>query len=160
MERFEGRIAVVTGGGTGMGRELAHQLAAEGCHVATCDVSADAITETRALALEGAPSGTRVMTFVADVSNESQVIAFRGAVSTEFSTNHINLLFNNAGIGGGGSIITDDRAEWERTFAVDWGGVYNGTRTFLPMLIAADEGHVINTSSINRCRLLVFIRRT
>jgi NAD(P)-dependent dehydrogenase (short-subunit alcohol dehydrogenase family) len=149
MERFEGRIAVVTGGGTGMGRELAHQLAAEGCHVAMCDVSADAITETRTLALDGAPSGTRVMTFVADVSNESQVIAFRDAVSTEFSTDHINLLFNNAGIGGGGSIITDDRAEWERTFAVDWGGVYNGTRTFLPMLMAADEGHVINTSSIN-----------
>lgn len=149
MERFAGRIAVVTGGGTGMGRELVQQLAAEGCHVATCDVSADVMTETKGLALKGAPSDTRVTTFVADVSDESQVIAFRDEVSTEFETNHINLLFNNAGIGGGGSIITDDRAEWERTFDVDWGGVYHGTRTFLPMLLAADEGHVINTSSIN-----------
>ena len=149
MERFEGRIAVVTGGGTGMGRELVRQLAAEGCHVATCDVFADAMAETKALALEGAPSGTRVTTFGADVSNESQVLAFRDAVVTELATDHVHLLFNNAGIGGGGGFVDDDRSEWERTFGVDWGGVYNGTRTFLPMLLAADEGHVVNTSSIN-----------
>jgi len=149
MERFEGRIAVVTGGGTGMGRELVRQLAAEGCHVATCDVFADTMTETKALALEGAPSGIRVTTFVADVSDEPQVLAFRDAVATELATDHIHLLFNNAGIGGGGSMINDDRVDWERTFGVDWGGVYNGTRTFLPMLLAADEGHVVNTSSIN-----------
>jgi len=149
MERFEGRIAVVTGGGTGMGRELVRQLASEGCHVSTCDVSAEAMAETQALALGGAPSGTKVTTFVADVSDEAQVIAFREAVSSELATDHIHLLFNNAGIGGGGSMISDDRADWERTFGVDWGGVYNGTRTFLPMLMAADEGHVVNTSSIN-----------
>ena len=124
MDRFEGRIAVVTGGGTGMGRELVRQLAAEGCHVATCDVFDDAVAETKELALEGGPSGTRVTTFVADVSDESQVIAFRDAVAAEHATEHINLLFNNAGIGGGGSIVTDDRGEWERTFGIDWGGVY------------------------------------
>lgn len=149
MERFEGRIAVVTGGGTGMGRELVRQLAAEGCHVSTCDVSVEAMAETQALALGEAPSGTKVTTFVADVSDEAQVIAFREAVSNELATDHIHLLFNNAGIGGGGSMIGDDRSDWERTFGVDWGGVYNGTRTFLPMLMAADEGHVVNTSSIN-----------
>ncbi len=149
MDEFGGRIAVVTGGGTGMGAELVRQLAAEGCHVATCDVSAEAMAETKAAALGGAPTGTRVATFEADVSDESRLIAFRDLVSTELATDHINLLFNNAGIGGGGSMITDARDEWERTFDVDWGGVYNGTRTFLPMLLAADEGHVINTSSIN-----------
>jgi NAD(P)-dependent dehydrogenase (short-subunit alcohol dehydrogenase family) len=149
MERFEGRIAVVTGGGTGMGRELVRQLAAEGCHVATCDVSADAMGETRSLALDGAPAGTRVTTHVADVSKESEVLAFRDAVATELATTHINLLFNNAGIGGGGSIIADDRAEWERTFGVDFGGVYFCTRAFLPMLLAAEEGHLVNTSSVN-----------
>jgi NAD(P)-dependent dehydrogenase (short-subunit alcohol dehydrogenase family) len=149
MERFEGRIAVVTGGGTGMGRELVRQLAAEGCHVATCDVSVDDMSETKRLALDGAPSGTKVTTFEANVSDESQAGAFSETVSSEHATDHINLLFNNAGIGGGGSFVTDDRAMWERTFGVDWGGVYNCTRAFLPMLMAADEGHVVNTSSIN-----------
>lgn len=149
MEQFEGRIAVVTGGGTGMGRELVRQLAAHGCDVATCDVFDNALAESRALALEGAPPDTRVTTFVADVSDERQVIAFRDAVSTELATDHVNLLFNNAGIAGGGSFVTDDRSEWERTFGVDWGGVYFSTRAFLPMLMAAEEGHVVNTSSIN-----------
>jgi NAD(P)-dependent dehydrogenase (short-subunit alcohol dehydrogenase family) len=77
------------------------------------------------------------------------VVAFSGAVASEHATDHINLLFNNAGIGGGGSVVTDNRAMWERTFGVDWGGVYNCTRAFLPMLMAADEGHLVNTSSIN-----------
>jgi NAD(P)-dependent dehydrogenase (short-subunit alcohol dehydrogenase family) len=149
MERFEGRIAVVTGGGTGMGRELVRQLAAAGCDVATCDVLAEAMAETKDLALEGAPAGTRVVTFVADVSDESAVIAFRDAVSAELATDHIHLLFNNAGIGGGGSFVADERVDWERTFGVDWGGVYNATRAFLPLLLAADEGHVVNTSSVN-----------
>jgi NAD(P)-dependent dehydrogenase (short-subunit alcohol dehydrogenase family) len=105
--------------------------------------------ETKRLALEDAPGGTRVTTFRADVSDEAQVVAFRESVKTEHATDHINLLFNNAGIGGGGSLVNDDRVEWERTFGVDWGGVYYGTRTFLPMLMAADEGHVVNTSSVN-----------
>ena len=60
-----------------------------------------------------------------------------------------NLLFNNAGIGGGGSMITEPREVWERTFNVCWGGVYLGVRTFLPLLIASDEGHIVNTSSVN-----------
>ncbi len=149
MERFDGKIAVVTGGGTGMGRELVRQLAREQCDVATCDVSSEAMDETKQLALEDAPTGTRVMTFVADVSQESQVTAFRDAVATTFATTHINLLFNNAGIGGGGSFVADDRAAWERTFGVDWGGVYLCTRAFLPLLLASTEGHLVNTSSVN-----------
>jgi NAD(P)-dependent dehydrogenase (short-subunit alcohol dehydrogenase family) len=149
MELREGLIAVVTGGGTGMGRELVRQLAEIGCDVATCDVFADAVEETRSLALSDAPSGTRVSTFVCDVSDESQVLAFRDAVATDLATEHINLLFNNAGIGGGGSFLTDDRAEWERTFGVDWCGVYYCTRAFMPMLLVAEVGHVVNTSSIN-----------
>src|ERR1700691_392600 len=149
MERFEGRIAVVTGGGTGMGRELVRQLAKEGCHVATCDVTATNLEETKSLALETAPTGTRVTTFVADVADESQLLRFRDAVATEHSTTTINLLFNNAGIAGAGSFVDDERDAWERTFAIDWGGVYLGCRTFLAMLIAADEAHIVNTSSIN-----------
>ncbi len=149
MERFEGRIAVVTGGGTGMGRALVRQLATEGCNVATCDVFEEPVKETQDLALKSAPKGTRVTTFKADVSDEAQVKAFRDAVAKNHSTDHIHLLFNNAGIGGGGSMIADERTTWERTFGVDWGGVYLCTRTFLPMLLAAEEGHLVNTSSLN-----------
>jgi NAD(P)-dependent dehydrogenase (short-subunit alcohol dehydrogenase family) len=90
-----------------------------------------------------------VTTFIADVANESQLIAFRGAVEKDHSTTSINLLFNNAGVAGGGSFVDDERSSWERTFAIDWGGVYLGTRTFLPLLMEATEGHIVNTSSIN-----------
>lgn len=149
MEQFGGRIAVVTGGGTGMGRELVRQLAAEGCHVSMCDVSADNMAETEALAIADAPDGTRVSSFVADVSDEAQLVAFSRHVAEVHATDHINLLFNNAGIAGGGSFVTDPRAEWEATFNVCWGGVYFGTRAFMPLLLASTEGHVINTSSVN-----------
>jgi NAD(P)-dependent dehydrogenase (short-subunit alcohol dehydrogenase family) len=149
MERFEGKIAVVTGGGHGMGRELCHLLAHEGCHVVTCDVSAEALAETAARCEDGAPAGTVVSTFVADVSDEAAMRAFGDHVRDAHATDSIHLLFNNAGIGGGGSMIRDAREEWDRTFAVCWGGVYHGTRTFLPMLVAAPEGHIVNTSSVN-----------
>jgi NAD(P)-dependent dehydrogenase (short-subunit alcohol dehydrogenase family) len=149
MEHFEGRIAVITGGGTGMGRELARQLSAEGCHVAMCDVSAENMAETVALCLADAPEGTRVTTFVADVSQEAQLVAFAEAVQRDHGTKHINLLFNNAGIGGGGSFVADRRDEWETTFNVCWGGVYLGTRVFMPLLLASEEGHIVNTSSVN-----------
>ena len=149
MERFEGRVAVVTGGGTGMGRELARQLTGAGCHVAICDVSAENMAATKALCDEGSPEGTMLSTFVADVSDRDQMAAFAADVAASHGTDHINLLFNNAGIGGGGSIVVDRPEEWDKVFGVCWGGVYNGTRAFLPMLMAADEGHVVNTSSVN-----------
>ncbi len=149
VQEFEGKYAVVTGGGNGMGRELVRQLAAEGCHVAMCDTTAEPMAQTKALAEADAPAGTKVTSFVADVSNEQQLIAFSDSVRTEHTTEYINLLFNNAGIGGGGSFVLDDRSEWDKTFAVCWGGVYASTRAFLPMLLASTEGRVVNTSSVN-----------
>lgn len=149
MERFEGKLAVITGGGHGMGQALALQLAAEGCHVAMCDVSADALAETQAMCDAASPAGVVVSTFVADVSDERQMQAFRDHLLAAHDTDHVDLLFNNAGIGGGGSMVNDDRAEWDRTFGVCWGGVYHGTRTFLPLLIASDDAHIVNTSSVN-----------
>lgn len=147
MESFEGRIAVVTGGGTGIGRELVRQLSAAGAHVAMCDVSADNMAESKALAEKEAD--TRITTFVADVSDESAMNAFRDHVTAEHDTDHVNLVFNNAGIGGGASFIEGDRAEWERTFDVCWKGVYNGCRSFVPLLVASDAGHLVNVSSVN-----------
>jgi NAD(P)-dependent dehydrogenase (short-subunit alcohol dehydrogenase family) len=149
MKDFAGRLAVITGGGTGMGRELARQLASEGCHVAICDLSEENMAGTKALCDQGAPEGTRVSTSLADVSDQRQVLAFRDAVMRDHDTDHIHLLFNNAGIGGGGSFVVDDREEWERTFGVCWQGVYLCTRAFLPLLLASPEGHLVNTSSAN-----------
>jgi NAD(P)-dependent dehydrogenase (short-subunit alcohol dehydrogenase family) len=149
MQSFQGKLAVVTGGGTGMGRELTRQLAAQGCSVAICDVSAENMAETRQLAGTDATAGARVTTHPCDVSNERQVLAFRDAVLAEHETDRVELLFNNAGIAGGGSFVRDDRAEWERTFDVCWYGVYYCTRAFLPLLIASDEGCIVNTSSVN-----------
>ena len=150
MKDFAGKIAVITGGGTGMGRELARQLVAEGCNVAMCDVSAEAMAETRRLCeAETLPQGLRVTTHVADVSIEAQLQRFRDELAEQQATDKIHLLFNNAGIGGGGSLFTNSREQWERTFNICWGGVYLGVRTFLPMLVAADEAHIVNTASVN-----------
>ena len=150
MKDFAGKIAVITGGGTGMGRELARQLVAEGCNVAMCDVSADAMAETKRLCeVEKLPQGLRVTTHIADVSIEDQLTRFRDELIEQQKTDKIHLLFNNAGIGGGGSLFTNSRAQWERTFNICWGGVYLGVRTFLPLLMKADEGHIVNTSSVN-----------
>jgi NAD(P)-dependent dehydrogenase (short-subunit alcohol dehydrogenase family) len=150
MKDFAGRIAIVTGGGTGMGRELVRQLVAEGCNVAMCDVSAAAMAETRRLCeAERLPQGLRITTHIADVSDEAQVQRFRDEAAEQQDTDKIHLLFNNAGIGGGGSMIANGRDEWERTFNVCWGGVYHCTRAFLPMLQKADKGHIVNTSSVN-----------
>jgi NAD(P)-dependent dehydrogenase (short-subunit alcohol dehydrogenase family) len=150
MKDFAGKIAVVTGGGTGMGRELVRQLVAEGCNVAMCDVSAEAMAETKRLCeVERLPQGLRITTHIADVSIEDQMNRFRGEVAEQQDTDKIHLLFNNAGIGGGGSFVNSPRAEWDKTFAVCWGGVYYGVRAFLPMLLKASEGHIVNTSSVN-----------
>jgi len=149
MRDFADKIAVITGGGTGMGRALARQLVAEGCHVAICDVSEDEMDRTRAFCEEEARANARCITFQADVSAESELQAFRDAVCRELETDYVNLVFNNAGVGGAGSMIVDSREEWERTFDICWNGVYYGTRTFLPMLVASDEGHLVNTSSVN-----------
>jgi NAD(P)-dependent dehydrogenase (short-subunit alcohol dehydrogenase family) len=148
MKDFAGKIAVITGGGTGIGRELARQLVAEGCNVAMCDVSADAMAETKRLC-EVEPQGLRVTTHIADVSIEDQLTRFREEIAAQQSTDKIHLLFNNAGIGGGGSLFTSTRENWERTFNICWGGVYLGVRTFLPMLVKADESHIVNISSVN-----------
>ncbi len=148
MKDFSGKLAVVTGGGTGMGRELVRQLAAAGSDVAFCDISDDNMAATKESAAADAP-GVVLTTHVCDVADEAAMLAFRDEVVAEHDTDHVNLVFNNAGISGGGSFIQGSRESWDRCFAVCWGGVYNGTRAFLPLLLAADEGHIVNTSSVN-----------
>jgi NAD(P)-dependent dehydrogenase (short-subunit alcohol dehydrogenase family) len=149
MDSFAGRLAVVTGGGTGMGRELVVQLAAEGCSVATCDVNVDHVDETAVLASKDAPADVRVTTHLADVSDEAQMQRFRDEVVAQHETDHIDLLFNNAGVGGGQSFLAGRRETWDKTFAVCWGGVYNSMRAFADLVVASDDAYVVNTSSVN-----------
>jgi NAD(P)-dependent dehydrogenase (short-subunit alcohol dehydrogenase family) len=149
MDSFAGRLAVVTGGGTGMGRELVIQLAAEGCSVATCDVNVEHMEETARRAEKDAPPDVRITTHLADVSDEAQMNGFRDEVVAQQETDHVDLLFNNAGIGGGNSFLTGPRDAWDKTFAVCWGGVYNSMRAFADLVVASDDAFVVNTSSVN-----------
>ena len=149
MKDFAGKLAVITGGGTGMGRELARQLVAEGCDVAICDVIEENMAETLRLCEAEAPQGIRITAHKCDVSNEDEVNQFRDDVLAQHGRDSVNLLFNNAGIGSGVSFVDGDRDEWERTFNICWYGVYYNARAFMPHLVAADEAHMINTSSVN-----------
>ena len=149
MDGFAGKLAVVTGGGSGMGRELVRQLAAQGCAVAACDWNAAAVAETAAMAQAGAAGSVHVSGHACDVSDEAQVQRFRDELLREHGADHVDLVFSNAGIGGGASFLTSSREEWERTFAVDWWGTYYCARTFLPLLIASGDGLLVNTSSVN-----------
>src|SRR6201987_5400080 len=139
MKDFAGKIAVITGGGTGMGRELARQLVAEGCNVAMCDVSAEAMAETKRLCeVERLPRGLRIPPPIDDVAIEDHLKRFRDELIEQQATDKIHLLFNNAGIGGGGSLFTNTREQWGRTFNICWGGGYLRGRTFLPLRIKED----------------------
>lgn len=150
---LSGRIAVVTGGGSGMGRELCRQLSAHGCHVSFADLSHVEMAETQTLCKADAPPGTRVTYHVCDVSKEEDVLAFRDAViAAHGGTDVVHYVFNNAGIAGGSSFLDESseaRARWEQTFNVDWYGVYYCSRAFTPLLKRADDAALVNTSSVN-----------
>jgi len=107
MDSFAGKLAVVTGGGSGMGRELVRQLSAQGCSVAACDLNADTLAQAAAVARAGAPPGVRVTDHACDVSDETQVLRFRDELLDGHASDHVDLVFSNAGIGGGGSFISD-----------------------------------------------------
>jgi NAD(P)-dependent dehydrogenase (short-subunit alcohol dehydrogenase family) len=149
VDSFTGKLAVITGGGSGMGRELARQLAAQGCSVAVCDLNADAVAAAAATAQAAAPPSVLVTSHACDVSDEAQVLRFRDELLAGHASDHVDLVFANAGIGGGSSFVSDSRQEWERTFAIDWWGVYYCARAFLPLLIASGDGVLVNTSSVN-----------
>jgi NAD(P)-dependent dehydrogenase (short-subunit alcohol dehydrogenase family) len=149
MDSFTGKLAVVTGGGSGMGRELVRQLAAAGCSVAACDINADTVAETAVNAQADARSGVLVTGHACDVSAEAQLMRFRDELLEAHARDHVNMVFANAGVGGPASFVKDPREQWERTFAIDWYGVYYTARVFVPLLIAGGDGILVNTSSVN-----------
>lgn len=149
MKNFNNKIAVITGAGTGIGRELALQLTSEGCHIAICDILTENMRETEELCRKIAKPDVRITTYEGDVSDEAQMKKFCTSVKEKHATDHINLLFNNAGVNGGGSFLLDDRKEWDRVFEINWLGTYYSTRTFMPLLRESLEGHIVNISSFN-----------
>ena len=149
MKKFDQKIAVVTGGGSGIGRALVLHLAEAGCHVALCDISQQDMAATLELCKPAMDSGVRVSAHLCDVSSETQLRAFRQELAEAHATEHIDLLFNNAGVSGGQSFVRDDREHWDKVFGICWGGVYLGCRVFMPMLLASKEAHIVNISSVN-----------
>jgi NAD(P)-dependent dehydrogenase (short-subunit alcohol dehydrogenase family) len=105
MDSFTGKLAVVTGGGSGMGRELTRQLAVRGCSVAACDLHPDTVAETAAMARAEAPAGVRVSAHGCDVAEEAQVLRFRDELLAEHAADYVDLVFSNAGAGGGESFV-------------------------------------------------------
>jgi NAD(P)-dependent dehydrogenase (short-subunit alcohol dehydrogenase family) len=144
MKEFKGRIAVITGAGSGFGREFARVGAARGMRLALADIQADALDETAA-GLRG--NGADMMTAVLDVSDAAEMDRFADDVFSRFGKTH--LLFNNAGVGSGGLIWENTVRDWQWVLGVNLWGVIHGVRCFVPrMLKGGDEGHIINTASV------------
>ena len=143
MQGFAGKVAVVTGAGSGMGAELAVQLGRHGASVAISDVNTEglAVTEGRLKAI-GAP----VKSDRLDVAERESFLLYADDVKNHFGK--VNQIYNNAGIAFSGDIEVTQFKDIERVMDIDYWGVVNGTKAFLPHLIASGDGHVINTSSI------------
>ncbi|HKA93729.1 MAG TPA: SDR family NAD(P)-dependent oxidoreductase [Acidimicrobiia bacterium] len=144
MERFDGRVAVITGAGSGIGRAVAGRAAAEGMRVVIADVELGALEEAAA---EVEAAGAEVVVAPTDVSRPDQVDALAAIAYERFGGVH--LLCNNAGVFQGGITWQRELTDWEWVFGVNFWGVLHGIRSFVPrMLEGGDEGHVVNTSSL------------
>ena len=143
MDGFAGKVAVITGAGSGIGRALAIELARSGAGVAISDVDTDGLasTEERVRTFGGPVRADRI-----DVTERQAFLAYADAVNEHFGT--VNQVYNNAGIAYTGDIEESAFKDIERVMDVDFWGVVNGTKAFLPHLIASGDGHVINVSSV------------
>ncbi|WIM99619.1 SDR family NAD(P)-dependent oxidoreductase [Actinoplanes oblitus] len=142
---MKGKVAVITGAGSGIGRALALELARRGARLALSDVSDAGLAET---AEQVKALGAEVHTAHLDVTDRAAVEAYAGTVADHYGVVH--QIYNNAGISGGGRTILDsDWAAIDKTLAVNLFGVIHGTKAFLPHLIASGDGHVVNISSLN-----------
>jgi NAD(P)-dependent dehydrogenase (short-subunit alcohol dehydrogenase family) len=140
---YEGRTAVVTGAASGIGRALAVALARRGAHLAVSDVDAAGLAETVRLC---AGAGGKAEPYRLDVADRDAVRAHAEQVASAFGAVH--LVVNNAGVAVGGSIADTDFEDFDWLLGINLGGVINGSKAFLPHLIASGEGHLVNVSSV------------
>lgn len=143
MSEFAGRVAVVTGAGSGIGRALALDLARRGAWLAVSDVDEAGLAETGARL---AALGVEHRTDRLDVTDRAAVLAYADDVAGSYG--RVNQVYNNAGVAFAGDVLNSDFDDIERVVAIDFWGVVNGTKAFLPHLIAARDGHVVNISSL------------
>ena len=153
MQELTGKVAVVTGAASGIGRALSDRAAAEGMAVVMADVEAPALA---AAAAEVRATGARVLDVVTDVADEPAIAHLADAAFAEFGAVH--LLCQNAGVSGGGgpSWEIPDNA-WQWTFGVNLWSVVYGLRAFVPRMIAQGEGHIVNTASSAGLKTLPFV---
>jgi NADP-dependent 3-hydroxy acid dehydrogenase YdfG len=143
MGRFAGKVAVVTGAGSGIGQALAVELARSGASVAISDVNTEGLAQTEQ---QLKAIGATVKVDRLDVTEREAFLAYADAVNEHFGK--VNQIYNNAGIAFTGDIEVSQFKDIERVMDVDFWGVVNGTKAFLPHLIASGDGHVINVSSV------------
>ncbi|MGI9084150.1 MAG: SDR family NAD(P)-dependent oxidoreductase [Aeromicrobium sp.] len=143
MTHFTDKVAVVTGAGSGIGRALAVELARRGAKLAISDVDDQGLEETKALVKA---EGADVRVDHLDVAERELMLGYADAVAEHFG--RVNLVFNNAGIAFTGTVEEMSFKDVERVMDVDFWGVVNGTKAFLPHLIASGDGHVVNISSV------------
>lgn len=142
MHDFSGKVAAITGAGSGMGRALAIALAKQGCHVAISDVDTNNILETESLI----KADVKVTCHTVDVANKLQVKNYANAVEQQHGK--VNMIFNNAGVSVTDTVEHMSLEDFEWLMDINFWGVVYGTRAFLPLLKQQPEAHIINTSSI------------
>ncbi len=143
MKELNGKVAVVTGGGSGIGRALAHAFAAQGMKVVLADVNEVAM---RAVEAELAEGGTEVLPVLCDTSLEAEVHALAQATLDRFGAAHV--LCNNAGVAGKADPWSGPMSSWEWVVGINLYGVVHGIRAFLPIMQDQGEGHIVNTASM------------
>ncbi|MEI6720831.1 MAG: SDR family NAD(P)-dependent oxidoreductase [Betaproteobacteria bacterium] len=143
MKELKGKVAVVTGGAGGLGRAMAMHFAREGMHVALADIDQASLDVTAA---ELRALGVEAIGIRTDVSKAAEVDALAARVVAELGGVHV--VCNNAGISPLGAAWENTLADWEWMLGVNLWGVIHGVRAFTPLLLAQDEGHIVNTASV------------